>query len=412
MQVQRKNKTLNDIVVPLMIVGTIAFSDIQVICLGTQAIALAVVFLKLFSGKSILRGEIKNYFFWSLMFALFSACSCIWSSSDNVTAVRATVAVVQGCLIGFIIIFLSDTKERFRSLITSFVICGIIICVRFFIQVPVSYWGKETRFDNFALFGSNSTAIFLAYAAGIIIYYCVMSSDFSDKSKKWYFIVLSLLFMFVAMMTGTKKGIMVFGIIVISTFILRSKNTLKLLWRIIVGVVAVLLVYYLIMNVDIFYGAIGYRFEKMVYQYMGINGVIDGSTRERTAFIQNALAVFIEHPILGVGIDGFRYVNRIQFTYSHNNYTELLANFGVVGFAIYYHRYLMLLIEAVKNIKTNQIMFGIVLAMLVADYGTVSYSSELQFIVLGFIISEFALYQVEQTEYATTSYYQNNPYGR
>ena len=52
----------------------------------------------------------------------------------------------------------------------------------------------------------------------------------------------------------------------------------------------------------------------------------------RSFFALEALSVFKENLFIGIGQDGYRYVNSREFTYSHNNYVEILANLGIVGF--------------------------------------------------------------------------------
>ena len=42
--------------------------------------------------------------------------------------------------------------------------------------------------------------------------------------------------------------------------------------------------------------------------------------------IKEAMVRFNEKPIFGWGADGFRYFNKIDFTYSHSNYLELFWN--------------------------------------------------------------------------------------
>lgn len=386
MSLRSRTLKIGDIAVPIMIIGTIAFLDIQIICLGSQAVALFIMVLVLFKHGAVLRGEYRNYFIWALILLLYCFFSCFWAARNNLTAFSCSISVLQGCLMGFTVLYMTDSVNKIDGVIKAFTIAGIIISLRFFLQVPISFWGKETRFDNIPLFRSNYTAVFLAYIAGII-FYRILKDKHLSTAKCGYNIFLILLFMFISIMTGTKKGILVFGTIVLLTFILSSTNPIKLIIRIALGALGVFLVYYLIMNIELFYGAIGYRFEKMVYQYLGINGVADGSTRERLAFARDALDVFKNHPFFGVGLDGYRYLNRIQFTYSHNNYIELLADIGIIGFSIYYSKYLALLATAIKKIKNNQLLFSILAAMIIADFGTVSYSAELQHILLGFVIA-------------------------
>ena len=112
----------------------------------------------------------------------------------------------------------------------------------------------------------------------------------------------------------------------------------------------------------------------------------DGSTRTRLLFIENALEVFKSNPIFGVGIDGFRYENHYQFTYSHNNYTELLANLGITGLVLYYSIFVVYLKKSLLTIRNNALPFAILAAMLVTDWSAVSYSSESKMIWMALLM--------------------------
>ena len=74
-------------------------------------------------------------------------------------------------------------------------------------------------------------------------------------------------------------------------------------------------------------------FEFMMYR-MGLLGE-GNSDSKRFEFIIEALKVFVENPIFGVGINNFRYYNPIEQTYSHCFYTEVLACTGLGGAVIF-----------------------------------------------------------------------------
>lgn len=73
--------------------------------------------------------------------------------------------------------------------------------------------------------------------------------------------------------------------------------------------------------------------------------VREGSLPTRAWFLQVGLQVWRDHPLFGVGTDQFRYYG-VEYgareTYSHSNFTEVLANFGIIGFLIYYGLYVAL----------------------------------------------------------------------
>lgn len=117
-----------------------------------------------------------------------------------------------------------------------------------------------------------------------------------------------------------------------------------------------------------------------------IEGTFEGrETSKRSNLMEDALRVWWEKPVFGHGVDQYRYVGN-NTTYSHNNYTELLADFGVVGLVLYYVIFVLLLVRTVRGITMGSDRAWVVLAMLLAillmDLARVSYSSRLTWVLL------------------------------
>lgn len=117
-----------------------------------------------------------------------------------------------------------------------------------------------------------------------------------------------------------------------------------------------------------------------------IEGTFEGrETNKRSDLMQDALRVWWEKPIFGHGVDQYRYVGN-NTTYSHNNFTELLADFGVVGLVLYYAIFMLLLMRTVRGIAGGSDRAWVVLAILIAiilmDLARVSYSSRLTWVLL------------------------------
>lgn len=55
--------------------------------------------------------------------------------------------------------------------------------------------------------------------------------------------------------------------------------------------------------------------------------------------MEQGIRVWMEHPFAGVGWQNYRFYNEAGL-YAHNNYVELLASLGVVGFFLYYAMFL------------------------------------------------------------------------
>jgi len=102
----------------------------------------------------------------------------------------------------------------------------------------------------------------------------------------------------------------------------------------------------------------------------------DSSYSKRTEMIEQGLQLWQQATWFGNGADAFRELSG-QGTYSHNNYVELLCNLGLVGALLFYSLYAQVLFRAMQARPVTRIYCWIVILMLLlADLGYVSYSSK------------------------------------
>ena len=166
----------------------------------------------------------------------------------------------------------------------------------------------------------------------------------SDRRLGMRFLLLggAVLALVLLYFTASRKALLmaVFGIALYYYFKHPNKRFRNLL-IILFGIYAA---FQLVMNVPELYEAIGWRIEGMLALVTG-EGVADGSALLRAQYIQVGLDAFKESPIIGYGIDNYRYINLREtghLTYSHNNFVEMLVGVGGIGFLIYYFYYIKL----------------------------------------------------------------------
>ncbi|MBR0153395.1 MAG: O-antigen ligase family protein, partial [Lachnospiraceae bacterium] len=108
--------------------------------------------------------------------------------------------------------------------------------------------------------------------------------------------------------------------------------------------------------------------------------------------------IWREHPLLGIGMDNARMIGGEVFNkgeyYLHNNYMELLADGGLIGFLLYYSMPFLLLTRAVRQQRRwveddAMICVILLLLMLVLDVGFVSYDSRTNYLLYLAIYIEF-----------------------
>jgi len=78
----------------------------------------------------------------------------------------------------------------------------------------------------------------------------------------------------------------------------------------------------------------------------------DYSTYLRGLYISIGISAFFQSPILGIGIGNtneliFQQVGR--YVYTHNNYVEMLACLGIIGFVLYYMMWIRPLVYVIKK---------------------------------------------------------------
>ncbi len=368
--------TLYDSSILLLIISTLVFGDNRFFCLGCQFLSIVLSLFIVLKQKQLPEYIVK-VLSWVSLFFLYCIFSIFWASNANVTVISTSVAFAQsGCILLTLLIY-GRTSERFFKIIKYTEISLMLICLRFFLTVPASQWGLLRYSTEKTFFNSNIIAMNIAYLSIILVwnYLYYNNNRNTIMGNRVIILLLCIVPMFIVLIMGTKKGIAIFALGLTILYLSKSRNIIKSIFRLTIVAVLVYLLYLVLMNNPLFYQAIGRRFELMISGFTG-DSVTDGSTRARLHFIEIALEVFKSSPLFGVGNDGFRYLNNFEFTYSHNNYTEILANLGIIGFVIYYSFFTGIIKKTIIIARENILPLCLFVTMLVADWGMVSYSVE------------------------------------
>lgn len=355
----------------LLCVTTLAFHDKKYLVIPMQISFIFCTFLpSLRTGKLKISKSIRPYIFRYLLFVGLCLLSYVWSINKS-TWVQINISVLQCVLVGISIILYGKNLKNVNLILNAIVFASLILCMRLIITTPLSVWGAE-RVGVLIGYGNVGVSYVLATAATITIYKAI-------TEKKLLHYVLTVLFIIISALSGSKKGLIIFIIGFIFIVLKKTRNPLKLIRNCLLILAVIILLYISIMKIDVLYSAIGQRFEAAIGQLTG--SVVDKSTRDRSLLIKWGFQTFLENPIIGVGIDGFRFSeNNLIHYYAHNNYIELLANLGLVGFAIYYYSLFKLAIKGIlSKMKIDDITtlgIAIIISLMVGDYVSISYSQE------------------------------------
>lgn len=216
----------------------------------------------------------------------------------------------------------------------------------------------------------NTVAIFDAYAVFLLIV--------RGKHRLWIFPLAVFI-----LLSGTRKAVILLAVAVLLYYCFKYPKRLPK-YVAAFGVLCLLL-WLLCTRVNVLYETIGQRMEALFRYLSGGEG--DNSILSRADFAELGMRHFRRRPWIGNGINCFHTLPGAFDTYSHNNFVELLFSVGVIGFAVYYLMYAILIIQSVRlwfQTRNENALFALCLSVsaLAIEYAIVSYYSRSSLFIL------------------------------
>lgn len=391
-----KKQSATDILMGIFVVVLLAFRDY-----ASSVILLSViVFAWLLSNKLMARGignEVVEFSILKVLFIVLCLFSSLWS--PNHTIVYLCISMAFRLIICLCVLLYINNEENLIKTLKFLVLGSIVLCVRMIIVIPPDAWGNSRVGLYLAHDPDNSYGnTGITYVLGIVSSIIIADINCTVVNKKWkkLFIVL---FTLLSLMSGSKKQIFILLIAYFTVLVLSAANPVKLLKNIFLYLIGTMVIFYLVFNIPVLYGAIGYRLESF-FSFFGKHSSADTndlSTISRLFFLKDAIKAFIEHPIIGVGIDSFKYYNSYQFSWAECNYLELLADVGIIGFIMYYlpHMCIINMMNVVKRSKNSiDLMMRVLFTVLMfVDLTMVSYNEAHLQLYLAIVYSYYMIHK-------------------
>jgi len=340
----------------------------------------------------VTKTQVKHLLFYLVWFGAFVALmflSTTWAYGKLETA-RTLLIAIRTFAIGFLIYYYADSKEKTLSIYLSFVMAFFITTIVIYITTPLSGWGSEHFFGVAISQQRNSTG---AVSAPLVVLCYYLHSCYGLKIGKF----LSVYFAVFTVIGGSRSAMLHTVIVVVLSLFLNEKNVAKkakkALALLLIALGIVTLVYY----VPFLYNIVWVRIGEAVSTTLGID-VADSSTVGRENLKEVATLMFFQRPLLGYGVDGVVCFlsdyskiigEEVKAVYSHCNYTEIAACFGVVGLVIWYVPIIKTLISSFifrKNSVWKMCLFVSLLGMIIHDYSQITWSTHLNMYLLFIVL--------------------------
>lgn len=363
------------------IISAVAFEmTAETAYISTFAIYLVFAVGMLFVLQRESKVIVNEYSLLILFFTMFVYLRNVAENASSSVGMQISYWTLTCSILCMLVFWMSSKySDILRFALLAYIIGSLILSVR----IVNTYGGIQDIMDFVSLEGENriggllgnENAIGLFLANGIL---CSLIFFIRNKSRlvKILTVVAMILLLVMLLFTGSRKSLafVILGMLLILYFNYRKEKFSKKLRVILIVVVAGILLYYAVTTLEMF-STIN---DRLGLLFEGVFG--EGSSYEtdktREKMISEGLAAFYEKPFFGNGT-GYSY--SLFGTYSHNNFVELLMNYGIVGFVAYYSIYLCLLVRLwplVKNKDLYAIYFFVYICVqLILGVGWVNYYS-------------------------------------
>lgn len=319
------------------------------------------------------RKEYSDCLIWLVLFTAYVSISKMWAKSSTSSQEAIIIALFETVIVFYCILEYVKDEQRLIRFAEIFANSMVVLAISYYITSPINTWGTETM-GTWLNIWRNAAGYYFGFAAIMIVYI------FFNKKREKQLMIKALLLMVAAIGTGSRKIFLLAAVAVLVYVVLQPgfQKRIKYVFCAAILAALTLVVLFKIPAIRDMYA------ERLILLLQGVDSS-DSSTVVRTMLRGQAFELFLNNPIIGNGLEGFRiwmgeqtsFLNRwaMSATYSHCNYTELLANFGIVGFLLYYFLPFRQVLKGMKYRSNPLIQLGIIIIVdcIVLDIGTVSY---------------------------------------
>ena len=286
---------------------------------------IAIVFWIFMRPKHKINNAFLNDY---LLFVLYTIGSISWSISKE-----STLSMIITLVINIILILIvNDFIDKQEDL--EYILAGMKISIYFnfilFVFFKSYLFDIETRFSG-TFSNSNMLGFFV----------CVVVLLIKSISRKKNSNIIFYLLCFALIISTQSRKAFILGVVVVLGIIVdefRAKVSVKHIFFLIPMLAGLLAAGILVLNNIFAIPTISRIVSSLSIISNDDPSVVDSSTKWRLYFLTIAFNIFKEHIVFGAGLNTVQYLIGGGI-YSHNNFIEILACLGIVGFFLFYRGY-------------------------------------------------------------------------
>ena len=316
-----------------------------------------------------------NYLLYIFVFLCYCALTILWARISS-----RTISIVRALIVIFIMITVLYTclykKTKIEDLLKVVMFGNYTIVfyaiARYGLTTILASLTDDLRLTNDVI-NANLIGMCAAYAVVINAYFILY-----DRIKLTDVLAIPAIIVMAA--TESRKAFVIVALGILAVYMLKNlhvKTLVPSMVKISVGLVMLAVVGYFILQLPMFNGILS-RMDDLLDI---VKGTYDSKTSgySRVIYNQIGMEIFREHPIFGIGMHsaGVYIEEYYGHVHLHNNFIELLACGGLVGFLIHYSIYAYIAFGFWKYRKYRDSVYDICLVLFVIrfalGYGYIQY---------------------------------------
>lgn len=204
---------------------------------------------------------------------------------------------------------------------------------------------------------------------------------FYNKKRRFLHIFPLGLSAVVGISTGSRSYILAIGIFILVLFFFVFK---KHKWIYLITIAILTGIFIGLLQLP-FLSTVKNRFIDAVQTLFGTATKIETSTLERVIWADYGFFLGLKNAITGYGANGFSIYSGVG-TYAHNNFAEVICDFGIFGLVLFYSPLILLLVFALKKKKIDKsLVISFVLYYFLISFSNVLYYKKIYYMVLAFL---------------------------
>lgn len=326
--------------------------------------------ISLFLLKSHFSAKINSkniYVFCLVTFAAWGSLSYLWAAYPG--GVREQIFnMLNAILLNVgIVVFITSRNEDFDDVLKWLFPVMFIYLIEAIIVGSFNWDGRFSPTGATNQFGISTSYVYL---------FTLYSARKKKIPLKGAYVLVAIAAV-LTILSGSRKA---FANLVLFSGMLflfenYNKNTVKNIAKVIVAIAMSAIVVVLLLKVNVLYDAVGRRIETLFAYYSG--DVRQDLSALRRAFMKaDAIALFYKNPIIGAGLNNFKFIAG-HGTYAHSDIYEILCCLGIVGEALYFIPFMICLffsfLQWKRNMPNAVVIFAVFLSMLINEFSNVSY---------------------------------------